>query len=64
MSTPQLGTLVNGALLAELQKRFPNRAPDLTTPDREVWASAGEQRLIDFLQREYDDTHGGRADDF
>lgn len=57
-----LGPLLSPVLIEELRKRFPNQVPDISTPDREVWAKVGEQRLLAFLQAEFD-TAFGRDDD-
>lgn len=36
-------------LIKELDKLFPERSPSLTDSEREVWAKAGERRVIQFL---------------
>jgi hypothetical protein len=36
-------------LIAELDTLFPDRCPDLADSEREVWAKAGERRVISFL---------------
>ncbi|MBN9346621.1 MAG: hypothetical protein J0I48_10555 [Devosia sp.] len=46
---------ISEQLLRALEVRFPDRAPELTTPDREVWAQAGEARLIRFLRAKFDE---------
>lgn len=55
MNTQDLGALIPDALIQELKQRFPCKAPSLTATDREIWASVGEQRMIDYLQREHDE---------
>lgn len=40
---------VSDALVAALRAAFPDRLPPLDTPEREVHALIGEQRVIAFL---------------
>lgn len=40
-------------LLNFLDKAFPEKCPDLDAPDREVWARAGERRVVRFLKRQF-----------
>jgi hypothetical protein len=42
-------------LLAALDERFPNRTPDLSDSDRQVWFKAGARSVVDFLKRQYDE---------
>jgi hypothetical protein len=46
-------------LLEHLERHYPDRAPDLDTPEREVWAKAGEARLIRKLRHHFDEQTGG-----
>jgi len=49
------------ALLEDLEQRFPPRYPDLKTDsDRDVWAKAGEGRVIQFLRAMYEDQNNTR----
>lgn len=45
--------LVPLALLEELERRFPDRCPDPTTPDRQVWLAAGAVQVTRFLRQMY-----------
>lgn len=47
-------------LLTELEKLFPATYPDLKQPDRELYAKAGEGRVIEFLRRKFDEQNKGR----
>lgn len=47
-------------LLKELEKRFPPTYPDLSLSERELWAKAGEGRIIQFLRRQYNEQNEGR----
>jgi hypothetical protein len=47
--------IVDSELLAALVEKFPDRCPDVSTPVDEVRARAGEQRVIRFLARVFDD---------
>lgn len=55
MSSPKPLPDIPKALLEELERRFPDRAPELSLSDREVWAKAGEARLIRFLRHQFDE---------
>ncbi len=41
---------ISEVLLRELENMFPPSYPDLKMSDRELWAKAGEGRVIQFLQ--------------
>lgn len=41
-------------LLKELDHRFPERCPDPSWSDREVWMKVGERRVVRFLQSVFD----------
>lgn len=41
---------VTEALVQALEQRFPDRAPNIDTSDREVWARVGEVRVVRFLR--------------
>ncbi len=64
MNEPKLGELISTALLHGIKEHFPNQQPSIDTADREVWARVGEQRLIDFLQREHDQVFSVNREDF
>lgn len=53
---------IPAALIERLEAQFPDRAPSLEDSDREVWAKAGEARLIRFLRNKFDeqDPHSAR----
>lgn len=38
------------ALLEALEARFPDKSPDIKTPDREVWAQVGNSQVVRFLR--------------
>ena len=42
-------------LLKALEERFPDRAPDLKTPDKEVWFKAGQAHLVRFLRAQFEE---------
>lgn len=37
-------------LIEALESRFPDRCPDLRTPEREVWAATGRAEVVRFLR--------------
>lgn len=41
---------VDEEIVRELERMFPDRCPDLTTPEREVWAAAGRADVVRFLR--------------
>lgn len=53
MSQSQIAQRIPPELLQQLSAMFPNRVPDINTPDREVWAKVGEQRVIDWLRHQF-----------
>lgn len=40
------------ALVKALERRFPDRAPNMDAPEREVWASVGTVRVVRFLRQQ------------
>ncbi|RTL93870.1 hypothetical protein EJV44_15475 [Ancylobacter aquaticus] len=40
------------ALVAALERRFPDRAPNMEASDREVWAGVGSVRVVRFLRQQ------------
>tara|TARA_R100001463_G_scaffold57630_3_gene109902 strand:- start:238 stop:438 length:201 start_codon:yes stop_codon:yes gene_type:complete len=40
-------------LLAELEKRFPERCPDLKTDERVIWFYSGQRAVVRFLWEKY-----------
>lgn len=46
---------IDKVLLDTLTKQFPNTVPDISDSDREVWAKVGEQRVIRFLMRVFEE---------
>jgi len=36
-------------LVVDLDRRFPDKCPDLEMSDREIWFQAGQRSVIDFL---------------
>lgn len=40
------------ALVKALEQRFPDRAPNIEAPDREVWAGVGAVRVVRFLRQQ------------
>lgn len=47
--------IIEKHLIDALTEQFPNRVPEISDTDREVWAKVGEQRVIDFLKRVYEE---------
>lgn len=47
-------------LLEELERRFPPSYPDLSKNERELWAKAGEGRVIQFLRTQFDEQNETR----
>jgi len=45
----RLGPLLSQELLDTLDALYPSRPPSLTDSEREIWAKAGERRLVDVL---------------
>jgi len=41
--------IIPSNLLDALDKLYPDRYPDLSCPEREVWFKAGQRSVIDFL---------------
>jgi hypothetical protein len=37
-------------LLEALMERFPDRAPSISTPERELWAAVGRAEVVRFLR--------------
>lgn len=42
-------------LLKALAERFPDRCPEMSATDREVWASVGAQQVVRFLKRTFEE---------
>jgi|GEM_PF-1927881 len=40
-------------LIVALDKRVPERCPNLATPDREIWFYAGQRNLVEFLKSQF-----------
>jgi hypothetical protein len=45
-------TPIPPALLQELDERFPDRSPDLTWTEREVWFNAGRASVCGWLREQ------------
>ena len=41
--------VITDELIYSLDNTFPNRHPDLSLSDREVWYRAGQRYVVDFL---------------
>ncbi len=48
MSSEKL-PIITDELIFALDQKFPNRHPDLSLTDREVWYRAGQRSLVDYL---------------
>ena len=48
MSSEKLPVITDELIFA-LDQKFPNRHPDLSLTDREVWYRAGQRFVVDFL---------------
>lgn len=46
-------------LLSELEKLFPPTYPDPKQPAAELWAKAGEGRVIQFLRNKFNEQNKG-----
>lgn len=38
------------SLLYALERRFPDRLPDVTMPEREIWTAVGRAQIVRFLR--------------
>jgi len=47
--------IVDKVLIDALSEQFPDQVPELNDSDREVWAKVGEQRVIRFLKRNFEE---------
>ena len=48
MSSEKLPVITDELIFA-LDQIFPNRHPDLSLSDREIWFKAGQRSLVDYL---------------
>lgn len=60
MSRPDQFPPIPEVLLEELERRFAPTYPDLKLDEREVWAKAGEGRVIQFLRHQFNQQDKGR----
>ena len=51
---PSKFPLIPLPLLKALEDLYPNRCPDLNTPDREIWFKAGQAAVVQFLKTQYE----------
>jgi len=59
MSSPdeiRIGHLIKPELLAALAQVFPLRRPLPEESERHIWIHSGNQEVLEFLQRQYDET--------
>jgi len=42
-------------LLEELERRFPNRVPNITDSDRQVWVKVGQSAVVSFLRAQFEE---------
>lgn len=47
--------LIPKDLLEALEKRFPERCPDIKQGDREIWWMCGERAVIRFLRQKFEE---------
>lgn len=47
--------IVDKDLIEYLEEVFPNEAPSLDTPEREIWAKVGEVQVVRHLRSIYDE---------
>ena len=40
-------------LIDKLEALYPDQSPDMDWPDRKIWVSAGENRVIRFLRSQF-----------
>jgi hypothetical protein len=45
---------VSAELVEGLQLRFPDKCPDITLPDREIWFKAGQRSVVNFIKHSLD----------
>lgn len=45
---------INQELVDALHSRFPDRCPDITLSDREIWFQAGQRSVVNFLKHSLD----------
>jgi len=45
---------IDGPLLAALEAVFPNRSPEITDTDRQVWRKVGNVEVVAFLRARFD----------
>ncbi len=50
---------IDPVLVADLDRRFPDKCPDPKDTKREIWMKAGERRLVVFLKAHL--AHQGRT---
>jgi len=51
-----IGHMVSADLLAALKEFFPLQRPQATDNERTIWIKSGNQEVIEFLQRQFDDS--------
>jgi hypothetical protein len=56
-ASARIGPLVSLELLRELDALYPERCADLKDSDREVWAKAGERRVLQFMRAAFDEAN-------
>lgn len=44
---------ISKALMAELERRCPEKCPDLTMSDREIWFYAGQRQMVRLIAEAY-----------
>ena len=40
-------------LIAKLEELYPDKSPDMDWPDRKIWVTTGESRVVRFLRSQF-----------
>jgi hypothetical protein len=48
---------VTEEFIKALERHFPDRCPELSDPDRNVWFKAGQVSVVRFLKRVFEEQH-------
>ena len=51
----QLMPLISEAVVKRLEELFPDKCPDLTNSEKDVWFKSGQVSVIRFLRQTYND---------
>ena len=51
MPAPDKTPAISRLLVEHLERLYPDRSPDPSTPDRKVWVDAGAVQVVRYLRR-------------